>query len=894
MIKEKGYQWTPGITSNSYLTKEEMAGRCGLQRDTSMLQEMLQVEDSLYQQYKAAGMKSGKLFNTLSVPNWIGMMDSVWNQECENCWAYAAAAVTVGLLHNYYGSNVGIHLDQMDITNNASCGNCGGTSWLPCGLSYIYSSKVRSKQGLNQFPNFDHGYYTVSSYSVNSVSISAIKSALQTSPVLAGMEVYEDFAYYYTGGVYQHTFGNDLGGHAVVIVSYDDANSCWICKNSWGGNWGEREPGQIDKAGVNGYFRIAYGQCGIDAEGNVTASVTSSGCLAKMISNFQSLQNAVNFSFVSNELAYVLTSQTVNAGQTLTVPSGAKIVFQAGTYLAVNGTLNASSATFDQSGSSSWMGITYNSGSSGSLNNCTIQHAGTGVTCNGGLSSISSCTIRYNGIGIRCNNVMPPITNCHIDYNSGMGIWLSNVGTPSAHIAGNSFYNYSQQGQAMALYYSSPQIDNSGPNNLTNYIFYNNMGIFCVGSAPQISNSEIDNCVNGLYVIANSHPTIGPYDRMIGNRTAIYADGSYNVYSYYTDVYPWNPGYMAVVATNSAQVIAQADYWGQYPPNPSNFSATNGALIFYQPGSPSPWTGPLSSTAPSVNPDPRSSQSRSSNPKTTASTSDGGYSFDQEVLDAEKMIGDGKYEDAIKFYTTKLKSTDNVAMKRYVLGQLAECYRGEGKKDFSDFLNTEVRPQLSKDDGLYATTLELENLFLIPGHDYKKAIENLTTLKTQFASDATTSKNALFDLGYIHNFLLNDAVKGKGYFDELKSKYPDDMLTWQARLFLGEVDSIPASSGVKSKGSVAEGVLGDVALIDNYPNPFNPTTVISYTIPKDGQVTLKIFDVLGREVKTLVNEFQQVGRYSVTLDGSGLASGVYFYRLVSGNYVSTKKMMLMK
>jgi len=89
-------------------------------------------------------------------------------------------------------------------------------------------------------------------------------------------------------------------------------------------------------------------------------------------------------------------------------------------------------------------------------------------------------------------------------------------------------------------------------------------------------------------------------------------------------------------------------------------------------------------------------------------------------------------------------------------------------------------------------------------------------------------------------------------------------------------------------------IITDYALGQNYPNPFNPTTMINYQIPNDGQVTLKVYDVLGREVKTLVNQYQQVGRYNVTLDGSGLASGVYFYRLVSGNYVSTKKMVLMK
>ncbi len=74
----------------------------------------------------------------------------------------------------------------------------------------------------------------------------------------------------------------------------------------------------------------------------------------------------------------------------------------------------------------------------------------------------------------------------------------------------------------------------------------------------------------------------------------------------------------------------------------------------------------------------------------------------------------------------------------------------------------------------------------------------------------------------------------------------------------------------------------------------NQTTVIEYTIPKDSHVTLKIYDVLGQEVRTLVDQDQQVGRYSVNFNGSSLASGVYFYRLVAGNHVITKKMLMLK
>jgi photosystem II stability/assembly factor-like uncharacterized protein len=83
-------------------------------------------------------------------------------------------------------------------------------------------------------------------------------------------------------------------------------------------------------------------------------------------------------------------------------------------------------------------------------------------------------------------------------------------------------------------------------------------------------------------------------------------------------------------------------------------------------------------------------------------------------------------------------------------------------------------------------------------------------------------------------------------------------------------------------------------LSNNFPNPFNPSTTINYSIPKQSNVTLKLFDVLGRELFTLVNKEQRQGNYEVELDGSDLTSGIYFYRLQAGDFVETRKMLLIK
>jgi hypothetical protein len=86
----------------------------------------------------------------------------------------------------------------------------------------------------------------------------------------------------------------------------------------------------------------------------------------------------------------------------------------------------------------------------------------------------------------------------------------------------------------------------------------------------------------------------------------------------------------------------------------------------------------------------------------------------------------------------------------------------------------------------------------------------------------------------------------------------------------------------------------EILLSQNYPNPFNPVTNFQFSIANSQLTILKVYDVLGREVATLVSEVKQLGTYSVRFDGSGLVSGIYFYRLDAGSFTSAKKMLLLK
>jgi hypothetical protein len=95
-------------------------------------------------------------------------------------------------------------------------------------------------------------------------------------------------------------------------------------------------------------------------------------------------------------------------------------------------------------------------------------------------------------------------------------------------------------------------------------------------------------------------------------------------------------------------------------------------------------------------------------------------------------------------------------------------------------------------------------------------------------------------------------------------------------------------------GTINHKVPAHYSLLQNYPNPFNPSTVIRYSIPKSGNVQIRVYDEIGKEVAVLVNEYKRPGEYDVSFDGSSLSSGVYFYKIFAGDFAESKKMMLIK
>ena len=228
------------------------------------------------------------------------------------------------------------------------------------------------------------------------------------------------------------------------------------------------------------------------------------------------------------------------------------------------------------------------------------------------------------------------------------------------------------------------------------------------------------------------------------------------------------------------------------------------------------------------------------------------------------------------------------------------------KKDFIEYLDETVTRGISKTDELYATVLELKNMWLLETGNYKKAIQNLLVLKDNFTESPGTEKYALFNLGYLYQKELGDKVSAKKYYDELEKKYPDDILVTDSKILLGETNefgNVPEIPDIQQTNPEST-ITNESVQLSNYPNPFNPSTVIKFSLPVTSNVTLTIYNMMGQEIKTLTSDNLSEGIQQFTWNGTNknnelVSSGIYIYRIQAvGNdgrsFTKSAKMTLLK
>jgi len=248
--------------------------------------------------------------------NGQNFLPPVRNQgRCGSCVAFAAIGQLEGVL-NRSAARPGLDLDLSEQKLFNEIGTCDTGSWPSAAASELrangvpdeacqpYTSGRLGVDGDNRASCRDIASRSWKITGSSSIGTSSIKRALQSGPVMTTMTVYEDFMFY-AGGVYRRTTGASVGGHAVVIVGWDDAQRAWIARNSWGTSWGEQ-----------GYFRIAYDDIsGVGRSGHsmtVATPVLAAKLLAPVAGSVVSGRILVEFDPLGRERSTALAWQMVN------------------------------------------------------------------------------------------------------------------------------------------------------------------------------------------------------------------------------------------------------------------------------------------------------------------------------------------------------------------------------------------------------------------------------------------------------------------------------------------------------------------------------------------------------------------------------------------------------
>ncbi len=169
---------------------------------------------------------------------------------------------------------------------------------------------------------------------------------------------------------------------------------------------------------------------------------------------------------------------------------------------------------------------------------------------------------------------------------------------------------------------------------------------------------------------------------------------------------------------------------------------------------------------------------------------------------------------------------------------------------------------------------------------------NFHKLKLQFSPN-----NQIIDLGRIHwrgwKFISIPLISISGPSKKMisLSVVQDSSVSTEGSIFFDDMQLDAVMNGVQNNRVIHP---SEFSLGQNYPNPFNPTTVIPFSITKQVKVSIKIFDILGRELMVVLNELKSAGEYTVVFDAINLPSGIYYYSLTAGEFMQSRKMILLK
>ncbi len=540
------------------------------------------------------------------------------------------------------------------------------------------------------------------------------------------------------------------------------------------------------------------------------------------------------------------------------------------------------------------------SGSDNALFSNNIINSGSSISSTG-MSVVygSGIVIQKNAVnnlavGISVSNTSPLVSQNRITN-----------GTSSSAIVGIGFDNS----------YSAAVKQNSVIGYQIGYKLYNSSPEMYLDSSYNTGTSG--DSVNGLHAVYLSNPRLKPGESIGGiiwdagkNNLKTINKGS-GIYMYMNSIPILDYGYNFIWGYDNylfgdgpevSEYYARCNNWVDDPPVSSEFNLSLPGSVVY---SPYGCTPPGGSGFPSnkTGNDPEDDIKDSENPpafivvnyghgiydtiKVTTGTND--IPVDQNIFgEAVNEELTGNFLTAITKYKNLLSNYQTSVLASNSLKKILNCYvkMNADSNQYSDLRNyyLSLVQQYPGDTAFVKTAKEL-------------AVKTWVK-KGEFANAITEYENLISGNNDLHEVLCCELNIIETYM--IISEQGD------APGFTGNIASLKPLSKKDGYRKIMEKLYGvrstqnnpvipvHFSLSQNYPNPFNPLTKINYSLPNATKVHIQVYDLLGRLVKTLVNEFKEAGSYDVQFDGTGLASGVYFYRIEAGDFVDSKKMVLVK
>ena len=945
-ILQKGANWTAGESWVTQLSPEEQRELCG----------------DLFVTPDPADARMIELPKTIKLPvlfdwrdnngNWV---TPVTNQlDCGSCWAFSAVAQVES-----WWKIVNTNLDSMiDLSEqfvlSCSDGTCGGwyigaaldfikENGLPlesC-MPYKASDDVLCSSVCSDWQ--DHaitipgwGYITAEEANVEN-----IKNALLIHPVSARYDVYEDFMSY-RSGVYQHVWGGLIGGHAVLIVGWDDANECWIVKNSWGQNWGE-----------SGYFRIKWGD-------------SNFGIWSPFIWDEFTGESAFNI-----EKPFFNLSLTIGDSVTHDVTisnSGSLPLFYAAMKYQVDLNFHPSSYNaFD--GLSWWCGSPAINGYGDHwldfLDTPELDLSGTNAPklefqvnwsienpkgAESPYDGWDGCNVMLSNDGGNSFQVIEPITPAYTvqslwsfghpeqgwDYGPGIAGWAgSSNGWQPAEFDLSAYKNEKiiiRFAFASDLAYSTPDdpnlkgffVDNILVTDGTSVIFENNGDNY-------YNDMKVDGFSNQRLVdwlsLSQSAGLIPPQDSAsisITVNTRQLLPGDYNT--------------KIVFSSNDSTAGRKAIALNFNLARPEH---DIGITQVWLPGGAIPILFPIEPGAEIVN----AGLNDEADFTVICQVADQGQPIYSDTVFVASLLTDqskvvtfkplmlfqsGELEfnitlenlvDDYNAYNNSYRSISQVSNLVDNFESATGFWKFEGGWGITNQLqgrNSQYAAHVNNGNLPYENNMNATMTF-IPGFDVSAVDELTLTFWTRYVTEADkdicyveasgnqttwTKLDSLSGFGFTNwserIIPLTNLVKAGYQKVWVRFRFVSNESIGMAGVLIDDVSIYPDATVSVKNQSMLEPLLEQWQLLQNYPNPFNLNTTFSYNMVKSGDVKLSIYNINGKLVRDLLQQKQSAGLHSIDWDGRDnngqlVGTGIYLYRLeVKGKFMSSKKMILLK